>query len=442
MKQWYASVDTIEMAEKFIEFPFTTPMSRTYYTLVQMTQEGSLLVDRYTVSSTRSFYSPAGVLRPVIEPAEASGWNSTVLRVTEPVLGFEDAVSKTLTHCIFNTTAECSLKQPYFRTEWCSEKCPAYVPQRFETASQMTFQKVADAPVEVVSKTGVVFVKIPFQAPTVLPYFITWDENNQPLDVWIKVSGIPSGSILVMPSSSASPDSGIFEYFTDFSSLSGWTVSGTSNVTYDASTRTLTVGTSNYLYTDMPFDLSQNYGVYSYGRCTSTNVYGVPIPASVTSGGVFASGNAQAHALIAPWNVLYAATGASSSYDIAQDTTSSVAISLNVWYEGELIIRPDGFRVAIESGGSRQVRWDYSGVTWQKSLVSVLLGWLDATGTGQYKWLCVVKANPDIASWQVTDNGDGTYRIDFSGSPEYIVIPASQLGVTDVNAGLKISLLS
>lgn len=161
MKQWNASMDTISMAERFIEFPFTTSMTRTYYTLVQMSSEGSLLVDRYTVSTTYSFYSPAGVLRPVIEPAEESGWNYSVLIATEPVLGFEESLPKTITHCVYNAGSECSLKQPYFRTDVCSEKCPAYVPQRFEAASQLVFQKIADAPATVVSKTGVVFVKIP-----------------------------------------------------------------------------------------------------------------------------------------------------------------------------------------------------------------------------------------------------------------------------------------
>ncbi len=227
-----------------------------------------------------------------------------------------------------------------------------------------------------------------------LPVYVE-DCGSPSTTVWFK-SDIPAGKLYLYygnPSaSSVSDPSSVFDFFSDFDDLSGWTLESTS---YTLSSGVLRLNNGG-AYTGLPFRFQDGYMAEARVRFETTSTgYSGTVP-EVCSSPYTASSNSNADATVLymrnynSTNVyVWIGDGSTSSYNVG--TYSVFSSSNGVWYvtgvsirEGELKLWRDGSPVFTRTG-----------ISWAKDMRYLRIGFF-SSGTGEiqdtsYDWVRVRK---------------------------------------------------
>ncbi|MDM7321415.1 MAG: DUF2341 domain-containing protein, partial [Fervidobacterium sp.] len=293
-------------------------------------------------------------------------------------------------------------------------------------------------------------------------FWIERTNNMKPYRVWVKFPTLVPGKNVFRwyktDSTGPGNGTGVFEYFTDFDSLSDWQqVGGTGATVTNGIVNTFTYS----IQRSVSFDFKQGYIGVSLIKADTGTASGRSISNSV--GYIqHTSSNGNSTAMIHPLAKygLYACTGNSASFDIAQALAPSNAFTNGKWYISETIVYPramsgyTGFEIwstdvsTIDSGTpNRLIRWAFNGVNFNpnKPFQLVWFGWGNGTNDGvpNIDWFAIAKYSPYVSVTVHSETSNEGYLVVQNDSENILTdwqipIVASDFNIKTISSGVVI----
>ncbi len=287
-------------------------------------------------------------------------------------------------------------------------------------------------------------------------YYIEDDNTNKYIWTKVNLDANQTKTIYITKTNGYSPDgNNVFFFFDDFNGttldLNKWQVFAGSTYSVSNSLRLNTGGIS--VKTAFDVNLESNYIVKL--RATTINnstTYGGTLP-QLASSRFVPGGNTGSDATIFPIKeggtsddlVLFAGTGSTASYNIANNPIISGSIDYNTFYNYDLYLRNTTFQY-FRDGNSL---YNSASITWAKNLKYLTLGNFTTSnadiGDMNYLYLFIRKYTANEPTITVTSINSNTYKVEIrnnEASPltNYQVrMPNTAIGVTSKSTSLNLS---